>query len=320
MDHKPFTFALSSRSDRHSPRQIRHFDLISQFTTDIRHIQGTHNSVADALSRIVVNAIHCDGGLNTVIDFRVMAEAQVNDPDLTKLQSDSSLKLQRIPLALSDGGFIICDMSTGTPRPFVPECFRRPIFDSLHSLSHPGIRATQRMLTSRFVWPHINSDVRSWACTCLQCQKSKVHRHTTVPLSTFSTPDSRFDMVHIDLVGPLPPSSGKVYLLTCVDRFTRWPEAIPIADCTAETVARAFLQTWVARFGTPTQGRRLRYGCNGFGRTTFQKSISGKDRYPVKCNRDRLLCHNRMVIRVFRWLLLVKNLFYLIYLQFLTIL
>ncbi len=85
MDHKPLTFALSSRSDQHSPRQIRHLDLISQFTTDIRHIQETHNSAADALSRIVVNAIHCDG-LNIVIDFRVMAEAQVNDPDLTKLR------------------------------------------------------------------------------------------------------------------------------------------------------------------------------------------------------------------------------------------
>ncbi len=85
MDHKPLTFALSSRLDQHSPRQIRHLDLISQFTTDICHIQETHNSAADALSRIVVNAIHCDN-LNTVIDFRVMAEAQVNDPDLTKLQ------------------------------------------------------------------------------------------------------------------------------------------------------------------------------------------------------------------------------------------
>ena len=121
-DYMPLTFALSFHSDRHSPRQICHLDLISKFTTDIRHIQGTHNSVADALSRIVVNASHCECS-NTVIDFRVMAEGQVNNLDLTMLQSDSSLKLQRIPLALSDGAFIICDLSTGTPRPFVPECF-----------------------------------------------------------------------------------------------------------------------------------------------------------------------------------------------------
>ena len=62
----------------------------------------------------------------------------------------------------------------------------------------------------------------------------------------------RFDQVHIDLVGPLPPSSGSVYLLTCVDQFTRWPEAVQIPDSTTEIVARAFIQTWIARFGTPS--------------------------------------------------------------------
>ena len=175
-----------------------------------------------------------------------MAAAQLEDRDLPRIQTDSSLQLQQVPLALSEGSTILCDVSTGVQRPFVPASFRRVIFDVLHSLSHP----TQRLITHQFVWPGINADVRRWACSCLQCQRAKVHRHTTSLPGTFATPDARFDQVHIDLVGPLPPSNGYTYLLTCVDRYTRWPEAVSLTDITAETVAKAFITTWVARFGT----------------------------------------------------------------------
>lgn len=132
-----------------------------------------------------------------------MAAAQQTDQELTKLQqsTSTSLKLVKVPV-VGTKQFLVCDYSTGKSRPYVPLKFRRPIFD-LHSLSHPGVRATQHLLTSHYVWPKINSDVRSWTRTSLECQRNKVQRHTVTPLSSFSTPDSRFDHIHIDIVGPL---------------------------------------------------------------------------------------------------------------------
>ena len=50
-DYKPLTYAFSQKRDKCSPR-FNHPDYISQFTTDIRHISGQDNVVADAWSRV----------------------------------------------------------------------------------------------------------------------------------------------------------------------------------------------------------------------------------------------------------------------------
>ena len=113
------------------------------------------------------------------------------------------------------------------PCPYVSEQFRRKVFNSLHSLSCPSIRGTQYLITAHFVWRGINADVCQWTRNCLQCQKSKVHRHTITSPGTFSTPNTRFDNIHIGIVGPLPLSKGYGYLLTCIDHLTHWPEAFP---------------------------------------------------------------------------------------------
>ena len=85
----------------------------------------------------------------------------------------STLTFKDVPLPTS-ASTIACGILTGVPRPVVPSSFCRTMFNSLHSLSHPGVRATQRLVTARHVWPGINADVRKWAQDCLQCQRSKV--------------------------------------------------------------------------------------------------------------------------------------------------
>ena len=128
---------------------------------------------------------------------------------------------------------------------------RRLVFDNLHGLSHPSIRATQKLISTRFVWKGMRKNIAAWAKTCIACQKSKVNRHTRAPLQPIKMPDKRFQHIHIDLVGPLPAANGFTHLLTIVDRFTRWPEAIPLKSTDTETIADAFTQQWIARFGIP---------------------------------------------------------------------
>jgi hypothetical protein len=192
------TYALKASSDKYSPREIRHLDFISQFSTDIRHISGMDNVVADALSR-----------LNNITDLpeinlRLMAEQQQNDQEVLDTLRSSSLRVLPMPLPTSPGT-ILCDTSLEAPRPVVPQTMRRTVFDALHGLSHPGIRATVKLITQRFVWPNINKDIQQWSRSCLACQRSKIHRHTCSPLGNFGTPDARFSHVHLDIVGPLSP-------------------------------------------------------------------------------------------------------------------
>ena len=185
-----------------------------------------------------------------------LAAAQAADAELEALLADpssSSLSLFAVPVPGSDVT-VLCDVAPGArPRPYVPASFRRSVFDALHNLSHPGVRASARLVTARFVWPSVQRDCRAWARACIPCQRAKVTRHVHAPVGDFATPTARFEHVHLDIIGPLPVSMGFRYCLTAVDRYTRWPEVWPLQTITTDAVLTAFAFMWIARFGVPVQ-------------------------------------------------------------------
>ncbi|GFT61155.1 retrovirus-related Pol polyprotein from transposon opus [Trichonephila clavipes] len=143
------------------------------------------------------------------INFDAIAEDQTRDEELQQLLRHNSLKFK--PSTLPSGRKLWCDISKQKIRPYIPQKFRFQMFQLIHGLAHP------------------------------------VSRHTKSKLGEFQQPDERFSVVHIDLIGKLPPSEGMQYCLTCIDRFSYWMEAIPIPEITAETVGRKFYEKWICR-------------------------------------------------------------------------
>lgn len=105
----------------------------------------------------------------------------------------NALSLKKVAIPRANSG-VFCDMSSGSIRPFVTKTFRRVVFNTVHRLAHPGISATVKLMTERYVWPSIKFDCRRWAWACVPCQRSKISRHVHSPLGKFALSE-RFEHV-----------------------------------------------------------------------------------------------------------------------------
>jgi transposase InsO family protein len=182
-------------------------------------------------------------------DLEAFSAAQKTCPDVAAMRQSPSLD---IVYRLCGKSYLYSDVSTPVFRPLVPRDFCRAVFEALHNDAHPGRRATKRLILSRFVWPKLAQLVTQWARECIQCQRAKTHRHVQPTPTPIPVPANRFSHVNIDIVGPLPSSSGYTHLLTVMDRCSRWPEALPLSSTTSAACAFAFIAGWISRFGVPS--------------------------------------------------------------------
>lgn len=112
------------------------------------------------------------------VEYAAMAAEQSTDPDALALWSaQTGLVLEGT--SVWDGSpRLLCDVSTGHPCPIIPRLWHHRVFDSIHALSHPGVRGSVKLVNARFIWPGLRKSVMSWAVACVPCQHLTIHRHT----------------------------------------------------------------------------------------------------------------------------------------------
>ncbi len=148
----------------------------------ILYLPGLKNVVADFLSRPNQTTTESVAAASAAgpVDFEEMAAEQNRCPETLRLLGGTSSKL-----AFHQTGAqrLAGDVSTGNFRLIIPLKFRKNIFDHFHNVAHPGRLASHCIISSRFVWRGLSSNVTAWAHRRPACQRGKIHRRTRlVPL------------------------------------------------------------------------------------------------------------------------------------------
>ena len=207
------------------------------------------------------------GALNHValeiIDHSKLMEAQRDCPDVAAhRQGKHPANLNMTDYEFSPGIILFCDVSDGKKaRPLVPKPFRDVVIRMFHCLGHKGQKPTLQKVAARYYWPTMRQDVSRVVSACPDCAAVNIGKTIKPPMSHRPIIAKRFSDIMVDIVGPIPESRGFRYLLTVIDRTTRFVDAIPMKEANANTCCEAFLGHWVSRFGLP------RTACSDNGNT-----------------------------------------------------
>ena len=135
----------------------------------------------------------------------------------------------------------------------LPSSCRKRVLETAHEgMQHMGARRVKALLSQRFAWPGLGSDVIAHVRSCDVCQKcgKGQKRAPMVERQVMAEP---FEAMAVDIVGPFPKGKGGCrFLLTCICMASKWPEAIPLKTITAKAVSVGLMEIF-SRTGIPLE-------------------------------------------------------------------
>ncbi|GFS48577.1 transposon Tf2-11 polyprotein [Trichonephila clavipes] len=248
---------------------------LSEFNIEWEHRPGVQNVVADLLSRNPVDSV--EGSQISCAALRALAinsreqfiKEQREDPELGHIYrylenpDDGSVNATVCESWSQDfkliNGLLFYAKyfsNLGELRVYIPGSLRKDIMKEFHDLplaGHLGKRKTYLKLRDTCYFPFMRKYIFEYVSTCDRCQK--FNYKNALPAGRLMPIVSKYpnEIVTLDLLGPYPASRHERYkfILVISDHFTKWCELIPLRKASAQAIANAFFDNYIARYGAP---------------------------------------------------------------------
>nr|GBL57858.1 Transposon Tf2-6 polyprotein [Araneus ventricosus] len=218
---------------------------LQDFSYNIDHIKGCDNP-ADFLSRMQIedvevnNLFHMGDQLSHSNIKLCQSMDSCTSEIIKKIEEKDSKTCQKYFID-SYTGLLMFKIKSGKDqilnKIYIPRNLVRDCLLVAHA-PHFGVQKTYDFIKIKYFWPGMYADVKNFCENCCNCMQNKPKRKTI----THSIPKHHLapgEFLAMDIVGKLPRSvDNQNYILTIVDHYSRYLEAIPIPNTTSNTIIR----------------------------------------------------------------------------------
>ncbi|KAK8779522.1 hypothetical protein V5799_019136, partial [Amblyomma americanum] len=244
------------------PQIARWFDMLQEYTFDIRHRPGSKMEHVDAMSRAAVED-PSDPWDNVIADkLDMWMTISLHDQALIIQRSDEEIRLIATILekkscdrtaeeralaqnfVLKEGRLFRETEANGKKKLLyvMPKSMRKSLCVKFHDLEgHFGLDRTIAKISETYWFPGMRRYVREHIRRCFECLICKVPSGKEKGLLHPIPPGRRpFETIHADHLGPFVRSKkGNKYILVVIDNLTKYVRLFPSRDTSAKSVIKS---------------------------------------------------------------------------------
>lgn len=246
---------------------------IDEYSPDLHYIKGTHNVIAEALSRLDMDDMPPDDTQETFLGLmECFATAEPNDIHRLNYQhlriareADKTLmKLSKMKDTLYlkhefHGGGKVTPLLCYKSKIVIPGLLQKHVIMWYHTtLCHPSINRTEETIGQHLWWAKMRAHITNYVKICPLCQRNKQRQKKYGLLPPKEAEAVPWDKLCVDLIGPYKiRRRGKKFIIcrcvTMIDPATGWFEIHEYEEKHSITVANIVEQEWFSRYPWPTQ-------------------------------------------------------------------